>query len=228
MWWSSTFAAVIGRNVPMPTTSSTASTRAPAARQRVEHRRREVQAGGGGGHRARPVGEHRLVALGIVERDGDVGRQRHDAVAVERGQLVGALGDHQVDEAGAVAGPVAADDHREVGPGHELGARADAAARADERLPRTVARPLEQQHLDLAAGGLAQPEPRRQHPGRVHDHDVAGAHEAGQVGHGAVRDAGPSPSSTSSRAASRGRRRPLGDGVRGQVVVEVGEVHGAG
>ena len=102
MWWSSTFSAVDRAERAQPHDQLDLFDRRARRPAGVEHRRGEVQAGRGGGHRARPVGEHRLVALGVVERRRDVRRQRHDAVAIERRQHVAAVAHDEVDQAGAV------------------------------------------------------------------------------------------------------------------------------
>ena len=103
------------------------------------------------------------------------------------------------------------------------------------RLGRTSAshRPsaplLEQQHLDRAAGRLAQAEPGGQHPGVVDDQQVA---RAGPGPAGRRRCGGPAVAAGAAVDQQAGRvpglDRHLGDGGRRQVVVEVGEIHGAG
>ena len=102
MGWSSTLAAVIGRNVSRPTASSTVATGRPGRPAAVEHRGGQVEPGGRGRHRAGPVGVHGLVALGVGQRRGDVGRQRHDAVPARAtaSSSVGRPADPQPDLAG--------------------------------------------------------------------------------------------------------------------------------
>ena len=116
--------------------------RQPRVRAAVEHGPGQVQAGGRRGHRIRPVGVHRLVAVGIGEGLVDVGRQRHGADPVEQ------AGDGRLVHAGA--GPAAAvGDPRPTsttgsvaGPQHR--ARREAPARTDEGGPlgRLAARRL--------------------------------------------------------------------------------------
>ena len=90
----------------------------------------------------------------------------------------------------------------------------------------SVVERLEQQHLDRAAGRLGEPQPGRQHPGRVdHDH-VARARPGGQVGHVPVRGAADPGPRRPAGGPRRGARPASGRSAAGQLVVEGGGVHG--
>jgi hypothetical protein len=157
----------------------------------------------------------------------DVGRQRDDPVAVERRQLVLARRHPQGDPPGAVARTLAAHLDLQVRAHGQPGAGADPPAGSHQRLPLAGGVALEQQDLDFTPGGLAQLQPGGQHAGGVEHQHVAGADQVGQIGHRAVRHR-PAGQRRVHQQPGRvaGLDGPLGDGPLGQVVVEVGEVHG--
>jgi hypothetical protein len=107
------------------------------------------------------------------------------------------------------------------------GAGRQATAGADQRLPGPLAHPLQQQDLGRAAGRLAQAQAGGQHAGRVDDQHVAGPDERGQVGDAAVgrRRARAAVDQQPGRVARLDG--VLGDGLLGQLVVDVGDLHGA-
>ena len=145
-----------------------------------EHLVGEVQPGRRRRHRLGTVGEHGLVALGVGQLGGDVGRQRHGTVAGERGELVDAVGRVEDDR----PDPVAALPHldRQVRAGFEAGARRHLPARAYQGIPATGGGALQQEDLDRPARGLPQLQPGGQHPGGVDHDDVAGTDQPRQVG----------------------------------------------
>ena len=151
----------------------------PAARQRSSLRGEE--AGGGCRHRPRALGEHRLVALGVGQRGVDVGRQRDDAVAVERRQLVLARGHRQGHR--RVPSRLRPPPRRRGRGRPRAGAGANPPAGAHQRLPVARRAPLQQQDLDLAPLGLRS----RSRAGRTRavltTSTSPRTHELGQVGH---------------------------------------------
>ena len=101
-----------------------------------------------------------------------------------------------------------------------------APGRTEERGPRVTDR-VEQQHLDVALGTLDSPEePGGQDPRVVHHEAVPRPQEAREVAHPGIPErVGPLVENEEARRVAR-LRRLLGDPVRGQRVVELGEVAG--
>ena len=66
--------------------------------------------------------------------------------------------------------------------------RRDAAGGASERLPAVAFARLEQQQLDVAAGGLARVHPRVQHAARVEHDEIVGSQQLDEVCEHAVLD----------------------------------------
>ncbi|CAD5375534.1 hypothetical protein OF001_U10221 [Pseudomonas sp. OF001] len=146
----------------------------------------EVQAGGGRGHRTglALVGVDGLVALavGVLVGAVDVRRQRHVAHALEQHQH--RLGEAQLEQ--------------RVVAGEHLGLAAAVDVDQAARLGRLAGThmgqhaPLVEQALDedlqATAGGLLAEQPRRDHPGVVEHHQVAGTQVVQQVGELAVAD----------------------------------------
>ncbi len=174
------------------------------------------------------IGVDRLVAVGIVERTVDVGRERH---LTGRREAVGQIGvglGGQRHEPQTVVQLVAhldlqAGRIRRVG---QHRARRQPSARTHERLPAAgseIGAPVEEQHLGRTTGGLDQVEAGRQHPRGVDHHQVTGIEQAGQVADLAVLDARPAIDQEARRIALI--ERHLCDARLGQVVVEVGRVH---
>jgi hypothetical protein len=190
----------------------------------------EVQPGRGRRHRPGPVGEHRLVALRVGQRLVHVRRQR-DLPGTEPPLLGGGVVGEQAHPAATVVTQHLAHlDHRLVaarrpraGRGGEPGAGRNPAAGANQRLPATFGPPVQQQHLDGPTGGLAEVQAGREHPTVVHHQHVTGIEQVGQVRHGAVGHRARPRHQQAGRVPGLGR--VLGDGLLGQVVVEVGRVH---
>src|SRR5581483_2451317 len=148
----------------------------------VEYAVAEVKAGRGRGHRPGRAGVHRLVALGVEEGPGDVGREGHLAQA---GQL-GRVG-QQAHQPAAALQHLAHLDGRAVPGGQQHRARGHLLAGANQRLP-APAHGFEEEHLHHPARGLAQVEPGREDPGVVRHQEVAGLEEVRQVPHVPVLD----------------------------------------
>ena len=100
MWWSCGSSSLTGRNVSSPTSSSTRPMCAPSLLQAVEQRLREMQPRRRRRRAALVGAEHRLVVLGVLERPGDVGRERHLADAVHDVEEL-ALLDRELDQPAA-------------------------------------------------------------------------------------------------------------------------------
>ncbi len=194
----------------------------------VEQRMGQVQAGGrsGGGLGLRVARVDGLVALLVRQRLVDVGRQGHLAGRLDALEQVGVAVVGQLDEADAVADGLAHRDREDPRAGRVVqdGARRDSPAGAHERLPGGRAALFEQQHLDRAAGGLHQTQPGRQHPGAIDHDEVSGVEQVRQVAHVAVVGAGEGVDQQAGGVAWLDRL--LGDARLGQVVVELGGVHG--
>ncbi len=189
----------------------------PARVERGERRLVEMQAGGGRGHRTRRARVDGLVAHRVVgvPGTGDVGRQRHVAVALE-----------PVDErAGAVEAQqeetvVARFDDR-VCTAREVDAPAGLRQVARPELgPRSgvADEPLDQ-HLDASARRLAADCPRVDHPCVIEYREVPGTQQRRQVGEAAVVERLAADVEQPARAARVGRR--LRNQLVGQRVVEV-------
>ena len=168
-------------------------------------------------------GVHGLVALGVGQRRGDVGRQRHLADRGERRErVVGArarrsacrrprCGDRR---RGTAARPAPSSGSPVAGwrAGRTRPPSARCSSSSGSSSSTSTAPPV----------CPAQVEPGRDDPGVVDDEQVAGVEQLGQVAHVAVRRRlGPAPRSTSSRAASRGSIGVWAMALRRQVVVEV-------
>ncbi len=197
--------------------------RRPGGDATVEHVRGEVQAGGGGGGGARTAGEHRLVALRVVEGGGDVGRQGQRAQAVHQRQRL--LVTQQLHGPFAVADGVA-DQEDLVAVALEHRARRHPAGRPHQRGPLPVPRAFGQEHLDGAAGRLGQAEAGRDDPGVVHHQQVTGPHQGREVRHRVVLRGLVGPSVHQEPGGVPGLDRRLGDGGLRQVVREVLGAHG--
>ena len=117
-------------------------------------------------------------------------------------------------------------DDQQPGVAHaQLGARATAAAGADQSAPATRRPGLEEQQLDGAADGVLREHARGNHARVVDDKAVAWPQERGQVDDVTVVQGSPAPiDDQQARAVAAGGRR-LGDRVRRQLVIEVREVH---
>ena len=206
--------------------------------QRLVERRREVQAGGRRRGRAALPCVDGLIALGIVERRLDVGRQRRLAVA--RQQVRERFGD--AGRRAHAKAPVAEGrgDLDGEGIGSGLAAQQLAAVQAPpgQDLPgvgrrgrpgaaHAVAQALHKEQLDAAAGRLAKPCPSGDDAGVVAHEHVARSKQRGQIAKALV-------AQTQERSGARGHEqargvarfgRHLGDQLVGQVVVELVEPH---
>ena len=172
----------------------------------------EVEARRRRGGRACVVRVHGLVPLGIPLRLVDVRRQRHLAVRLAREPHEPAPLAELVDELGG--GRIEPRTRGEPFSG------AEPARRARERLPHVVLPPLNQEHLDVAAGRASQEQPGRDDARVVDDHEMA-VELLGQVAEGPVADL---PARTvEDQHPRRVPRldRMLSDEVAGQVVVEL-------
>ena len=110
----------------------------------------------------------------------------------------------------------------------ERHARLRPSARLGEAVPRLRGRPgaADEKELHPSPLRVGPEEAGRDDAGVVHDEEVSRAEELGELRERAVPDRAVPPAQRH-EAGSPSRRRPLGDGVRGEVVVEVGDVHGA-
>ena len=148
---------------------------------RLEHLRRQVQPCSGRGRRSRSIGVHGLIARRINESFRDVGRQRHLAVRLQRGEQISRLDAHDAPPVAEVLAHL--DD--EVVTERDPGARRKPATRPYERIPGSRTPLLEEEDLGRPARWPAESQPAGQHPCVVDDEHIAGAHEPGQIG-GAV------------------------------------------
>ena len=170
------------------------------------------------GDRARPLGEHGLVALDVLAVVGavDVGRQRHVAVALEQFQRLGRKA--QAKERGVAAG---AAEHLGV---EGVGEADDAAglrrlARAHLRDHDAVGLDALDQRLDRAAARLDAEQARLDHRRVVDDEQVAGAQQLGQIAKApVVRRRGAAVEQARGAALGRGM---LGDQLARQREVEI-------
>ncbi len=175
-------------------------------------------------------GEDRLVELGVGDRLGDVGRQRHlpDAVNdVEEAPLPRA--ERELDEPAAALVDLL--DHQ-AGHGavreHDVRAGLEPATRLDQALPRVLVALAQQEHLDRAAGLVLEAEkPRGKHSRVVDDQHVAFAQVLRQVREGAMVDLSARALEHQQAAGVARLGRLLGDEPGGKVVVEVVGQHGA-
>ena len=177
---------------------------------------------------ARPIGlagVHGLVTIGVVQRGGDVRRQRHVAGGSDGGQGVGGTQLHGERVAGLRPAP-----HHQDGSAFvvdELFAPCQPPRRAHEALPAAVVgiERFQEQDLDRATAVAVEAQPGGDHAGVVHDHEITRLEQLRQVAHVAMvrRRA----SATVHEQAGRIPRldRVLGDGGRREVVVEVGQPH---
>ena len=176
-------------------------------------------------HGARPGGEKRLVIApvpGVAPgRALDIRRQRHDAVGFERRhQFLIGEGEAERHLAALATGH---DFRRQIGGEGYTVPRLEPAGRPRQRPPAAPAPVLDQGRFDKAAGRLpAALEARRDDPGVVEDHDVAGPEQPRQIGDAQV----PAfPADGQQACLVPGRRRSLGDETGRQVEIEVGNPH---
>ena len=216
---------LIGWNVSRPTTSSTVAVATPTRVESIEQLAGEVQSGRRRSCRARLVGEHRLVAIGIVQPLTDVRRQRHLAVSIEQRQRIVVaeqLDLERVAGCGALPHP-----HDVDAVGATAPRRADLAAGPHERLPGAtcVVERLEQEHLGRTTGRPLQPEPGRNHPRLVDDHQVAGPQDLVEIRDAPMLDRLRPRGRRADAAASRGSIGTCAIRSGGKSIVEVGDAH---
>ncbi|MNZ77009.1 hypothetical protein D3C78_955320 [compost metagenome] len=186
----------------------------------------EVQPGGGRRHRAglALVGIDGLVALavGVLVGAVDVGRQRHVADALEQRQH--RLGKAQLEQRSVAhhhlgrAATVDEDLHARLGrlAGAHVGQHAVA-----------VEHPLDED-LQLAAGGLVAEQARRNHPGVVEHHQVAGAQVFQQIGELAMAQCARRTVQHQQATGTPRGQRMAGDQLIGKLELEVCNTHEQG
>jgi hypothetical protein len=183
--------------------------RYPLDVQRSEELGREMEARGRRRRRAALVGVNGLVALGILERLGDVRRQ---------GGLPMWL-------AAQPKPPPTLAERLEELDGPERHARPQAAARPRERLPDVFSDPLQKKHLGPAAGRPVEHEPRGQHPRVVHDDEGLRDKLGPQIPERSVLD---HPSRAVENEQPRlvpALERTLGDELWGELVIKLRRPH---
>ena len=187
---------------------------------RVEHGLVEMQAGGRRSDRARLLGEHRLVAFGVlrVVRVPDIGRQRHVAAALQHGG-------HRFGEAHAEQIVLAAE-HFGLDAVAEDQAMTSlegvAGARKGQRL--AFGHDALDENLDLAAGGFAAEQPRLEDARVVQYDDILRRDQRRQIEEAPVvqRAGSVEMQQAALRAFGRGMLR---DELFGQRVVEIAQAH---
>ena len=171
----------------------------------LEQLGREVEPGRRRGGRARLARENRLIALRVVELLVDVGRQ---AAPRPRGSPSSAIRQRPSPER------LEQLDRPQPLPGAEL------AGRTRERLPLPAAERLEQEHLHLAAGRLAQPQSRRHDAGVVDHHQLA-VQLLGELAEAALADLSARPLEDEQPRLVAAVERPLRDQLPRELVVQV-------
>ena len=128
----------------------------------------------------------------------------------------------------AAAGQVGADLEAQAAPGrlHHV-TQAQLAGGPAQHLPPPVLTLLQQQHLTTPAGVTGDGHPGGQHTGVVEHHQVTRTHQPGQVADVEVFRLHPGAPVHQEPGPVTGLHRRLGDGLRGQGVVEVVGAHGA-
>ncbi|MNQ28242.1 hypothetical protein D3C85_415150 [compost metagenome] len=183
----------------------------------------EVQPGGRCSHRAGLglVGIDGLVALavGVLVGAVDVRRQRHVADALEQRQ-------HRLGKAQLEQRSVA---HHHLGRAatvdEDLHARLGRLAGAHVgQHPMAVEHPLDED-LQLAAGGLVAEQARRNHPGVVEHHQVAGAQVLQQIGKVAVAQLAARAIQYQQATGAPLGQRMTGDQRIGKLEMEVSNTH---
>src|SRR5207253_11437700 len=120
---------------------------------------------------------------------------------------------------------------REAARERERGTRADRFRRRVERAPALLVAVgrlrFDEEELDAAPGRLRADEPGGEHPRVVHDEEIAGLEELGEIGDRAVGDPPGAVEDEQPRAVAL-RERVARDASRGELVGEVVEPHGAG
>ncbi len=195
-----------------------------ALRECVEHRSIEMQTRGRRCDCAAHARIHGLVAFGVggVRRVRDVGRKRQFAVLLEPAMQLCDPFESQAEEAAVARFDGCAR------PGREIDAATDAWRMACLQLHdrRVGSRDPLDQHLDLAAGGLAPMDARIDDTRVVEHHEVARIEQRGQIGEAQVAELSCVDVQQTARAAlARGRLR---DQLLWQRIVEIGEGVGLG
>ena len=201
----------------------------PPRPELVEERPGEVQARRRRGHRPRRLGVDGLVALAVDHPRrsvaGDVRRERQSAVMLQERQDGAALRLHH-----PAPGLPELDDAEDAGPAgdREAGPGAHPARRSRQHVPAGRRPRADEEELDLRpARRLARRHAGRDDPRIVEDDAVAGTEEPGQVGEPPVDPRAPPPVDHEQARAVTPLGRLLGDRLRRQGVVEIGNIHGS-
>ena len=199
-----------------------------AVPKRPQHACGEVQAGGRGGNGAFLFREDRLIAVDVLgprpfvlSGPLDVGRQGGVAGLMEQGPDIGLP---EVEDAPALfgeRGPAGLDPARETN-GIPI---AHPLRRPAEDFPETGPGLPDEQEFDLRLAARP-PEPGRQDPRVVEDHDVARAHGPRELAEPGVADPSGLPvDDHHPRVVAMGEGM-LGDELRRQIVIEIGDAQG--
>ena len=187
----------------------------------LQQRLIEVQACGRCGDCTGSFGVHSLVALTVGALVGavDVRRQRHVADTVEQRQHL--FGEAQLEQR------VMACDHFGLAAAIDEDDRAYLGRLAGAYMgqhPMAVEHALDQ-HFQLAAGSFLAEQPRRDHPGVVEHHQVAGAQVLEQIGELPVRQRAGWPIEHQQTAAMALGQRVAGDQGIGEFEGKIGDAH---
>src|SRR5262249_39808201 len=165
------------------------------------------------------------LAVGRAVVAADVGRERDVAVALEGGRDV-AAGGQEADAPGSPRRAARLDRYREVGRDLDRVPRAEPSAGPEERVPYVVGVAADEQDLRGAAPRAPTTEAGREDAAPVQDEKVVRPEERGKIAEGPVLGSPRVPvEQEQARGVALGERF-LGDGLRGEVVIEVRETHG--
>ena len=225
--WSLTSSTWTGRKVPGPDVQDDLGRLDAARLQAAKHGLGEVEAGGGRGHAALLAGEDGLVPRAVVLAVGtlDVGRQGHVARSLERFVHRSAQGTEAHVATPVLEGRGVLDHDLQIGADRDHRPGAKPLARTQEGLPGAAAPGPDEQDLGRPPPGRW---PRRR-AGKTRLRFTTtrspGDKRSGRSRKMWCRRSPVLRSRTSRREASRSREGLLGDGRRGQRVVEVFYAH---
>jgi hypothetical protein len=198
----------------------------PGLLDAIEQGRGEVESGRRSRRAVLVRGEYRLIRLGVLERPGDVGRQRDFPDAPHHVQEP-ALPHAELHESSARVL-----EHTHHQPAHlqlaeeDLRSWLEPASGPNEALPRVTSTLAQQQHLYRAAAALLDAvETRRHDTGLVDDDKVTGPDVLGEIGEHAVVDLPARAVDHHQATRVPGHCRTLGDHAAGQLVVELRSTH---
>ncbi len=181
----------------------------------------EMQPGGRRRHRSGLLRIDGLIALAIrlIIRAVDIGRQRHVSDALEQRQ-------HRLGEAQLEQGVVARD-HLGLATAidENLRARLGRLARTNVRQHAILIEHTLHQHLQLAAGGLLAEQARRDHAGVVEHHEIAGAQLLQHIGELAMTQLATRAIELQQTAGATLGQRMAGDQRLGEIEVKIGNTH---